>query len=191
MNLPKVNWENLVSTDPIEQLFLDTFGNLALEQLVDTPTHLKGNILDYLITDSAHLVKNLTVNSYHPICGSDHYSIKFNLSLNTLRQKPAKRTIYNFKHADWDSLNHEFLNTNWEIILAYNNIENSWKKFKSIFFKICNKHIPKMKISNEFKPPWYDSEIFELDRKKSACMLSIKNLVVMSTMQNFVLIEEN
>ena len=24
-----------------------------------------------------------------------------------------------------------------------------------------------MKISNEFKPPWYDSEVFELDRKKS------------------------
>ena len=167
MNFPKVNWETFVSTEPTEQLFLNTFGNLALEQLVDTPTHIKGNILDYLITDNAHLVNNLTVDPSHPICGSDHHSIKFDLSLNTLRKKPAKRTIYNFKHADWDSLNSEFLNINWELILAYDNIEYSWKKFKSIFFQICNKHTPNIKVSNEFKPPWYDSEIFELDRKKA------------------------
>ena len=166
MNFPKTHWEDLVSTDPTEQLFLNTFGNLSLEQLVDVPTHVKGNILDYLITDSVHLVKNLTVEPYHPICGSDHHLIKFDLSLNTLRRKAIKRTIYNFKHADWDSLNSEFLNTNWEIILSNGNVENSWKKFKSTFFEICNKHIPKIKISNGFKPPWYDSEVFELDRKK-------------------------
>ena len=35
------------------------------------------------------------------------------------------------------------------------------------FFEIVNKHIPKIKISNEFKPPWYDSEVFMINRKKS------------------------
>ena len=166
MNFPKVNWGDFVSTDPTEQLFLNTFGNLSLEQLVEAPTHIKGNILDYLITDSVHLVKKLIVDPCHPICVSDHHVIKFDLSLNVLRQKPVKRTIYNFKKANWDSLNSEFININWETLLAYDNIEISWNKFKSIFFEICNKHIPKMKISNDFKPPWYDSEIFELDRKK-------------------------
>ena len=39
-------------------------------------------------------------------------------------------------------------------------------KFESKFFSICDKHIPKIKISNEFKPPWYDSEVFELEREK-------------------------
>ena len=57
MNLSRVNWDDFVSTDPTEQLFLNTFGNLSLEQLIDAPTHVKGNILDYLITDTAHLVK--------------------------------------------------------------------------------------------------------------------------------------
>ena len=82
MNFPKVNWTDFVSTDPTEQLFLDTFGNLSLEQLVDTSTHIKGNILDYVIADIAHRVKNLSIEYDNLICGSDHYHIKLNLSLN-------------------------------------------------------------------------------------------------------------
>ena len=44
---------------------------------------------------------------------------------------------------------------------------NHWLNLSLIFFSTCNKHIPKIKISNEFKPPWYDSEVFELDREKN------------------------
>ena len=88
------------------------------------------------------------------------------MSLKTLKNKPAKRSIYNFKRANWDDLNSEFNNVNWYSLLAVNNIEEALVKFESKFFSICNKHIPKIKISNEFKPPWYDSEVFELDREK-------------------------
>ena len=166
MNFPKVNWADFVSMEPTEQLFLNTFGNLSLEQLVDKPTHIKGNILDYVITDKADLITNLSVDSQNLICGSDHYLIKFNLSLNKVKKKPAKRSIYNFKNAHWDDMNYDFSSVNWHSLLASNNIEESLTKFKTKFFTICNKHIPKMKISNDFKPPWYDSEVFELDRKK-------------------------
>ena len=82
MNLPKVNWADLVSTDPTEQLFLNTFGNLSLEQLVDVPTHIKGNILDYLITDSdnAHCTVH-TLLTITLLIIETQYAIKFNLSL--------------------------------------------------------------------------------------------------------------
>ena len=167
MNFPKANWADFVSTDPTEQLFLNTFGNLSLEQLVDTPTQSKGNTLDYIITDIAHLIKNVSVDSNKLICGSDHYLIKFNISLNKMKMKPVKRSIYNFKRANWDDLNSNFSNINWHGLLACNNIEDALVKFESTFFSICNKHIPKIKVSNEFKPPWYDSEVYELDRKKN------------------------
>ena len=136
--------------------------------MVDTPTHIKGNILDYVITDIAHMVKNLSIESDNLICGSDHFRIKFNLSMNIAKNKPLKRSIYNFKRANWDALNSDFSNVNWPSFLSCNNIEDSLVKFESKFFSICNKHIPKIKISNEFKPPWYDSEVYELDRKKKS-----------------------
>ena len=85
MNFPNVNWTDFVTTDPTEQLFLNMFGNISLEQLIDTPTHIKSNILDYLMTDIAHLVKNLSVDSNNLICGCDHYPIKFNLLLNKIK----------------------------------------------------------------------------------------------------------
>ena len=167
MNFPKVNWTDFVSTDNIEQLFLNTFSNLSLEQLVNIPTHIKGNILDYIITDISHLIKNISVDSNNLMCGSDHYLIKFNMPLNKIKQKLTKRSIYNFKRAKWDDINSDFSKINWHSLLASNNIEDALVKFESKFFSICNKHIPKIKISNEFKPPWYDSEVFELDREKN------------------------
>ena len=167
MNFPKVNWTDFVSPDPIEQHFLNTFGNLSLEQLVESPTHIKGNILDYIITDVAYLVKNVSVDSNNSICGSDHYLLKFNMMLNTVKKKPAKRSIYNFKRANWEVLNSDFNNVNWHSLLACNNIDEALDKFESTFFTIRNKNIPKIKASNEFKPPWYDSEVFELDREKN------------------------
>ena len=174
MNFPKTNWEDLVSTDPTEQLFLNTFGNLSLEQLVDVPTHAKGNILDYLITDSAHLVKNLTVEPHRPICGSDHHPIKFDLSLNTLRTKPIKRTIYNFKHADWDSLNSEFLNTNWEIILTNGNVENKWKNLSQHSLKFVTNIYLKLKYLMGFNLPGMTLKYLNSIEKRRECMLNIK-----------------
>ena len=65
-----------------------------------------------------------------------------------------------------DAINSHFCNVNWPRLLSCNNIEDALIQFESIFF-VCNKHIPKIKISNEFKTPWYDSEVFEPDRKKN------------------------
>ena len=166
LNLPNVNWENFTSSNPVEQLFLDTFGNLSLEQLVTVSTHRKGNILDLILSDKAQHINHLTVDSEHSICSSDHYPILFNLTLNAPRKKPIKRTIYNFKQANWLSLNSDLLSTDWENLLTCNDMETAWHRFKSKFSHLCDIHIPKITIKDEFKPPWYDSEVFALDRKK-------------------------
>ena len=42
----------------------------------------------------------------------------------------------------------------------------SWKIFKQNLLCACDKHIPKIVIANEFQPPWFDSEVFNLCRKK-------------------------
>ena len=166
LNFPKADWQNLISTDSTEQLFIDTFNNLSLGQMIEHPTHIKGNILDVLVTDCPQRVSNLEVLTNIQICSSDHFPIEFKVSLNAPRKKPIKRSIYNFKKANWEAINSDFSTTNWYHVLNSDDIETAWNKFKTKFFEICNKHIPKIKISNEFKPPWYDSDVFALDRKK-------------------------
>ena len=61
LNLPNADWQNLVSSDLTEQSFIDTFNNLSLEQLIEIPTHIKGNVLDIFATDSPQRISNLTV----------------------------------------------------------------------------------------------------------------------------------
>ena len=39
-------------------------------------------------------------------------------------------------------------------------------KFKIIFFRLLDKHIPKVKVKNEFQPPWFDSDCYEACRNK-------------------------
>ena len=159
--------------------------------MIEQPTHIKGNILDILATDSPHRISNLEVLSDRQICYSDHFPILFKISLNALRKKPIKRSVYNFKKADWKVINSEFSKVNWYHLLYSDNIENAWKKFKVKFFEVCNKHIPKIKISNEFKPPWYDSDVFVINRKRHRSHTLYKQLALICIMHSSLLIGEN
>ena len=166
LNLPSANWTNSSSPIAIEQTFIDTFNDLSLHQLVTEPTHLRGNILDNILTDKREYISDLTVDSAQNPCGSDHYPIYFNLKLNARRKKACKRKIYNFKKANWPNLNSELASQDWNNLFRGQSMENSWYKFKEILTNSCNRHIPKISISDEFQPPWFDSEVFDLCRKK-------------------------
>ena len=166
LNLPSARWIENFSSIPLEQTFIDTFNDLSLSQLVTIPTHYKGNILDNILTDKPELISGLTVDSSQKPCGSDHYPIFFKLKLNAKRKRPCKRKIYNFKQADWSNLNRELASINWDDLLSGHSVEESWLFFKEKLTSSCNMHIPKISICDEFQPPWFDSEVFDLCRKK-------------------------
>ena len=105
-------------------------------------------------------------------------------------KKPIKRSIYNFKKANWGDIKSDLSKVNWHHALNSNNIEDSWIKFKSKLTEVRNKHIPKIKVSNEFKPPWYDSEVFVINRKKSRLHTLYKKLAVTITTLSFLLASE-
>ena len=52
-----------------------------LSQLIHTPTHLKGNILDLVLTNSDELISNVEVTPPCHNMSSDHYIISFQLLL--------------------------------------------------------------------------------------------------------------
>ena len=166
LNLPAAQWDRNFSQNPVEQLFLDTFSNLSLHQLVEDPTHYKGNILDVVLTDKPELVTGLNIDNKHGVCGSDHYALNFHISLNAKRKKPCKRKMYNFKQANWTNLNNALSTVNWVNLFTDCSVEVAWTKFRQKLIETCNTHIPKITVSDEFQPPWFDSEVFESCRKK-------------------------
>ena len=76
LNLPGIDWQNYFSTDPVEQLFLDSFSN-GIEQLITSPTHTEGNILDLVLTDKLHFISDIQISELDTSCKSDHFALSF------------------------------------------------------------------------------------------------------------------
>ena len=60
-----IQWSNLHSSVHSSSLLCDTVFQHNLTQLIMEPTHIKGNILDLLITNIDNHINDLMVN---PIC---------------------------------------------------------------------------------------------------------------------------
>ena len=76
-NLPDTNWDTLSTTSSSSSAFCDFIFNNSLTQLIDQPTHVKGNILDHVLSNSDELVTNLTISSNNSWISSDHFVITF------------------------------------------------------------------------------------------------------------------
>ena len=75
--------------------------------LISEPTHKCGNILDLLLTDSPLLVANQKIHSPGAFIKSDYSPISFTLSSLIARRKAITRKIFNFKKANWKTLNND------------------------------------------------------------------------------------
>ena len=67
-----------------------------LSQLINTPTHLKGNILDLVLTNSDELISNVEVTPPRHSLSSDHYIISFQLLSKSVSSREKPRYIFDF-----------------------------------------------------------------------------------------------
>ena len=119
LNLNEISWPDNSTSNELESNFLDTFNDLNFDQLILHPTHVKGNILDLLLTSCPELISDIRVLNENEICKSDHFAIEFSLDIKLNRKKSVKRKIFNFKKANWDSLNDNLKHINWNYLLYY------------------------------------------------------------------------
>ena len=76
-----------------------------LSQVVHSPTHLKGNILDLVLTNSDKLISNVEVIPPYHSLSSDHYIISFQLSLlKSVFSRVKPRYVFDFPKANLSGL---------------------------------------------------------------------------------------
>jgi len=154
-NLNSVTWPNdpeVTINNNIDKLFVDTFNDLGLTQVINQATHSKGRILDLLFTSKTQLLDNICVHDLNSVCKSDHAPITFEVKTKIKRKKPIKRKCYNFKRANWEALNAELSQVNWDAMLGGAEPEIAWSRFKDKLFDSIDKHIPIITINAEFQP---------------------------------------
>ena len=166
-NLDTINWTSGTTSNNLHNNFLNLFHDVGLVQLISSPTHYQGNILDLLLTDQPSRLSNIVVHDRNECLKSDHMLISFLMKIKVKRIRKNRRSIYNFSKANWEALNNDLRSVDWNSgLLNGCHIFSAWNTFKTILFALCDKHIPKVKVSSKGQPPWFDSDIHNLCRKK-------------------------
>jgi len=74
-NLPDVCWSSLIGQSPFSNSFCDFVYEHNFSQLVDCPTHVKGNILDLVFTTSESIISDLLVTRPRALISTDHRTV--------------------------------------------------------------------------------------------------------------------
>ena len=166
-NLPYIDW-NIPSTtyNDCHKCFIKFCSDNLFTQLIDSPTHKNGNILDLLLCNYMALdrVKFHLVDS--PLTNiNDHNVILFGISVHKSK-KPSPKSLYpDFRRANFENINKFLSEINWKVLFNNSkNLQMFYDKFiKTINFSI-KQFVPLIKQNRKTKT--YPSDIKKLLREK-------------------------
>ena len=134
-----------------------------LVQLITTPTHRQGNILDLIITNAPHRINNLEVNQ--PSLTTDHYLIKADIltatpcHINSPHQ--SHHTFrYLYSRADFDSLEDFLCDAAEQLctsISGSTNVNVAWTNMKLMIEHARNLFVPRVKARSKPQPQWFNA----------------------------------
>ena len=82
-NFPDIDWFTLVGTSISSNCFCNFVYDCNLTQHVYEPTHVKGNVLDLVLTSASVVVDHLTIHPLSAVNFSDHHAVSFDYICNT------------------------------------------------------------------------------------------------------------
>ena len=161
-NLPEIDWNNYSAPNKYTNI-LNICLEKGFEQLVDFPTHDKGNILDLVLTNSPHLIQN--INDCGKIGSSDHCLISIEI-LSSYKETNNTSERFNWNRADFDSISEGLNAINWREDLYNLSTEEAWKFFCIILNDLTEKYVPRVKMKSNSHPSWMSRDLLKSIRKK-------------------------
>ena len=133
-----------------------------------TPSNNNGHILDLVITSDPDIFSGIEAHSLASVnFPTDHHILDFCLNVRLRRLKIPRPFVYNFKHVDFNVLRNEIRQS--ELLASspdLDNSDNAWHRWKKSLLDIVNNHVPKTKARDSDSPPWIDSDVKHLLKKK-------------------------
>lgn len=164
-NMPDIDWSTLSSSSHLSVSFCDFIFDLNLSQLIDKPTHTKGNILDLILTNSCHRITNINISPPKNILNSDHSIIDFSLSHSvTPHSKVLPQYVFDFPKADYNGLCSFLMDINYSPLLSSDDVNFIWSSLKSIIYSGMNLYVPKVRLRRYQYPSWFTPELRHLSK---------------------------
>ena len=179
-NMPDIDWPSLTATSGCSDLFCEAVFNRNLFQLIDKPTHVKGNILDLILSDTPERFQGIHIldQTYF----SDHYFMSMVYSIpshHPPRLSSRDRPLFtNFKwnEADWDGLTNYLLEMDYSKCHPPYAIDDSWSFLRDTILNACLLFIPsRSRKANKQYPPWYTPPIIHCINKIRSLRKRIKS----------------
>ena len=161
-NFPNINWINQTSDRSSDQ-FLQCTINKNYEQLIDFPTHVRGNVLDLVFTNRPEDILN--VESLGNLSTSDHSIISVDV-LFRCKFNNSTEYINNWKDGDNEGLRNFLSEINWEAELHGRDTEEAWNFIKCIINGGIDIFIPKTIRRRSNNHQWMTKTVKSLVRRK-------------------------
>ena len=138
-NFRNINWQSNECSSSLEQGFIDCIDDNLLSQIVDQPTR-GANILDLAFVGDASAVHSYEI--VDPLGNSDHMGVFVNMKCVIPRVARAQRKVYLYSQGDYDKMNENIKNTNWDDLLNDKDINVNWRVFKQEYNDNVDEFVP-------------------------------------------------
>ena len=158
-NFPDICWSSLCGQSPQSDAFCDFVFHHNLVQVVNFPTHLKGNILDLVLSSSDSLVENISHFSSQ-FLRSDHYFLTFTVPI--VRKSSGKSLLsfsFNFKKTNFVELSSFLLDFDFNPLFSSSDVEFVWFFLRSVLLHSITLFTPRVKNKSRQCPVWFNSSI--------------------------------
>ena len=167
MNFPGFNWQDdIIKCEAaykfLHERFLSFLCENDLTQVINEPTHIKGNTLDLICTNDT---ANMTAEVFSPGL-SDHYLINVEIyqATSTLVTEPRYCKLYHKVNMK------VFQETLWPTqckLASMQNVSEMWELFSSELKRAVDKAVPTklMRSKNQKQPYWFNRQADRLVAK--------------------------
>lgn len=162
-NFKEINWQlqsTTVGNEHLATRFLETVMDLFLIQHVRQPTRYRGDnipsVLDLILTNEEGMIE--TIDHCAPIGSSDHEVLEFKYVYRNVNDVYRPGKFCYFK-GNYEEINKELENVDWENLLARGSIEDLWTRFADKLSNISEKNIPVSKSKpKNYDTPWMNPD---------------------------------
>ncbi len=103
--------------------------------------------------------------------GSDHEAVSLILKLASTRPNIPRRTLFNYKRADFAKLRETLSDIPWDICFLTNSVDDAWVKFKDLLLISADQWVPKLVLKNKKRSTWLAQETIAMIRHKDRAYL--------------------
>ena len=170
-NTPDIDWHTLTVDSNFSIQLCNLIFQYNYSQVVTSPTHEHGNLLDLVITNNDDIISDVQVHSEGTFIKSDHYLVSFKLK-SILNHKPdsCPITILDYSKANYDGLNQFLSSTDYSTCYQSENVEFVWSFVKSLLLQGIRRFIPTIKLKTTAHPKWFTPAL----RHQLKCIQTLK-----------------